>query len=164
MFQEVRTVGSLSMQVGYYRGFDECKFSVWKEDPAVFAKAMPRITCEAGETQIARVLDHVSKETAQRQIHAVVFVGDCCEEERDTLVQRATHIAKLNVPIFMFQEGQDIYAKRCFQEIATITKGNYFGFDKDCLTKLADTLNTIARFAVGGVGSLSNEARRLIGR
>ena len=120
MFQEVAMIGSLSMQLVYFRGAQdlggECKASRWVDNPADLAAIMTKISCDAGHTQIERVLSHVAREaTSERKISALVFVGDACEEERDQLIEPASRLAQLGVPAFMFQEGHDLNARNRFQ-------------------------------------------------
>jgi len=109
MFQEVVTIGTLSMQLVYYRGpaglGGECKASRWLDKPIELAGLMGRITCEAGHTQIGKVLTHVREEATLRKINAMVCVGDACEEGPDHLIQKAAHLGRIKVPAFMFQEG-----------------------------------------------------------
>ena len=129
MFQEVAMIGSLSMQLVYFRGAQdfggECKASRWVDNPADLASIMTKIRCDAGYTQIGRVLGHVAREASRRKVSALVFVGDACEEDRDQLIEPAKQLAQLGVPAFMFQEGNERVARSRFQEIARITRGAY---------------------------------------
>jgi hypothetical protein len=118
---------------------------------------MVKIRCEAGETQIERVLARASRETAQRKINAVVYVGDCCEESRDQLVPAARKLGDLGVPVFMFQEGPDQIAESRFKEIAELTHGAYYRFDRGSARQLAELLKAVAMFAVGGVMALERQ-------
>jgi hypothetical protein len=161
MFREVATVGTLSMQLVFYRGVPdlggECKASRWVDDPMELARLMSKIRCDAGETQIRRVLDHGSQAASQRKVNALVFVGDACEESRDQLVEAATRLAQLNVPAFMFQEGRDPTAQQRFQEIARLTHGAYHRFDGGSLSQLAELLRAVSMFAVGGAAALERQ-------
>jgi hypothetical protein len=157
MFAEVAVIGSLDVQLIYFRGVDECKASTWVSDPMALAKLMVKIRCEAGETQIERVLARASRETAQRKINAVVYVGDCCEESRDQLVPAARKLGDLGVPVFMFQEGPDQIAESRFKEIAELTHGAYYRFDRGSARQLAELLKAVAMFAVGGVMALERQ-------
>jgi hypothetical protein len=161
MFQEVATIGTLSMQLVYYRGAQdfggECKASRWVDDPMSLAKLMTGIRCDAGYTQIARVLKHVSKETLQRKINALIFVGDACEESRDQLIEPAMKLAQLGVPAFLFQEGHDPTAVKRFQEIARLTHGAYLRFNQGAAQQLNEILRAVAAFAVGGVTALERQ-------
>ena len=161
MFREVAAIGTLSMQLVYYRGVEdiggECKASRWVDDPMKLANLMTKISCNAGKTQIRRVLVHGSQETLRRKINALVFVGDACEEGRDQLVEAATQLAKLNVPAFMFQEGHDPTAQQRFQEIARLTHGAYHRFDQGSVSQLAELLRAVAMFTVGGATALERQ-------
>jgi hypothetical protein len=161
MFREVAAVGTLSMQLVYYRGVPdlggECRASPWVEDPMKLANLMTKIRCDAGHTQIRRVLAHGSQEALHRKINALMFVGDACEESRDQLVEVATRLAKLNVPAFMFQEGHDPVAQQHFQEIAQLTHGAYHRFGQDSVSQLADLLRAVAMFTVGGAAALERQ-------
>jgi hypothetical protein len=172
MFREAAIIGSLDVQLIYFRGMDgfggECKASTWVRDPIVLAKLMAKIKCDAGETQIGKVLTHALREANQRTINAVVYVGDCCEESRDKLISPARQLAGFKVPVFMFQEGNDQIARMRFQEIAELTHGAYYRFDQGSARQLAEVLRAVAAFAVGGVVALeaqgSTAARLLLGQ
>jgi hypothetical protein len=122
------------------------------------AKLMTGIRCDAGYTQIARVLSHVSRETSQRKINALVFVGDACEENRDQLIEPASRLASLGVPAFMFQEGTDPVARVRFQEIARTTHRAYLTFNQGATQQLSDILRAVAAFAVGGRQALERQS------
>ena len=68
MFQEVATIGTLAMQLVYYRGpaglGGECKASRWLDKPMELASLMGRITCDVGHTQIGKVLAHARHESS----------------------------------------------------------------------------------------------------
>src|SRR5262245_27562231 len=173
MFQEVATIGSLSMQLVYFRGVHgcpggECKASRWVEDPMILAPMMAKISCAAGNTQIERVLEHVRREAGKRKINAMVYVGDCCEEGPDALVPPAIKLGELRVPVFMFQEGLDRYAQKQFQEIARLTHGAYHRIDQGSLSQLAELLRAVSMFAVGGATALQRQggvaAKLLLGQ
>src|SRR5262249_35002877 len=63
MFREVASAGGLDMQLVYYRSVGECRASRWISRPDQLAKTMSQIMCEAGHTQIEKVLIHAQKET-----------------------------------------------------------------------------------------------------
>src|SRR5215813_4902785 len=105
MFREAGAAGGLDMQLVFYRGLGECRASRWISDSAQLAKTMSGIMCNAGETQIEKVLAHVRKEAKLFPVSALVFVGDAMEENPDTLIHEASELGRLKVPAFMFQEG-----------------------------------------------------------
>jgi hypothetical protein len=162
MFQEVAMIGSLAMQLVYFRGAQdfggECKASRWVDNPADLASIMTKIRCDAGYTQIGRVLGHVAREASRRKVSALVFVGDACEEDRDQLIEPAKQLAQLGVPAFMFQEGNERIARSRFQEIARITGGVYLAFDQGAARQLSELLRAVAAFSVGGTTALEKQS------
>jgi hypothetical protein len=172
MFREAATIGGLNVQLVYYRGMDgfngACKTSQWVSDPLMLAKFMAPIRCEAGETQIAKVLNHALREANQRKIGALVFIGDACEEEPEQILGPARKLGNLGVPVFLFQEGRNIVAETYFKDIAKLTHGAWHHFDHDSAGLLSELLRAVAAFAVGGVAALekqgSDAARLLLGQ
>jgi hypothetical protein len=168
MFREVAAIGSLSMQLVYYRGpadfGGECKASRWSDNPREIASLMSKITCEAGHTQIEKVLGHAIAEGARRKIGALVFVGDACEEHLDRLIQKAAHLA---MPAFLLQEGHDPIVYDCFSQIARMSHGASLPFDSGNVAQLAELLRAVALFSVGGMKALekgSEAAKRLLAK
>jgi len=89
MFREATAVGHLELQLVFYRGLGECRSSRWIADSAQLAKTMSQIVCNAGQTQIEKILTHTQKETKLLRVSALVFVGDAMEENPDTLTREA---------------------------------------------------------------------------
>lgn len=150
MFRTVKTVGGLDVQLLYFRGYDECRASRWVGDPDALARLMTTVDCRGGQTQIGKVLSHARQEMARARVHAMVYVGDCMEENIDALCAKAGEIALLGLPVFLFQEGHDARAQTAFREIARITKGAYCRFDQGSAEQLRDLLGAVAAYAAGG--------------
>src|SRR5215831_16893425 len=74
MFQEAGRLGSLEMQLVFYRALGECRASRWLSDSAHLAKTMSQIMCRAGTTRIEKILNHAAKETKLLKVSALVFV------------------------------------------------------------------------------------------
>jgi hypothetical protein len=155
MFREVAGAGGLDMQLVYYRGLGECRASRWISNPTQLAKTMSQIVCNAGHTQIEKVLTHAQKETKLLRVNALVFVGDAMEENPDTLAHEANELGRLGVPAFMFQEGRDREVEHTFRNIAQLTHGAYCRFDPGAARQLAELLSAVAVFATGGVAALA---------
>jgi hypothetical protein len=151
---EAAAAGNLDIQLVYYRGYGECVASRWLSDAPSLIAAMRRVRCEAGHTQIGRVLDHVRKENAREKVAALVLISDACEEDAGDLFTRAT---ELSVPAFMFQEGASKETRRIYEEIARITGGAHCTFDAGAAQRLADLLKAVAAFASGGAKALANQ-------
>ena len=107
MFRAVKDVGGLSVQLVYFRGYDECRSSRWVADPEAMARLMTTVSCQGGNTQIGKVLTHARREMEKERVHALVYVGDCMEENIDALCAQAGELALLGLPLFLFQEGND---------------------------------------------------------
>jgi hypothetical protein len=152
MFREAAAIGSLDVQLVYYRGHSECQASRWVSQPGHLAGLMERIDCRTGLTQIGKVIAHAKRETQNLKVQAQVFVGDAMEEKLGDLCHAA---GELGVPTFMFQEGDDPIAEQAFREIARLTHGAYCRFDPGAAHQLAELLRGVAAFAVGGVKALS---------
>jgi hypothetical protein len=155
MFREVATAGGLDMQLVYYRGLGECRASRWISRPGQLAKTMSQIACEAGHTQIEKVLIHAKKETTLLRVSALVFVGDAMEENPDSLAHQAGELGGLGVPAFMFQEGRDREVEHTFRNIAQLTHGAYCRFDPGAARELGALLRAVAVYAVGGTQALA---------
>jgi len=161
MFQAVASVGGLSVQLVYYRDLSECRSSRWVTNPNELARLMTRIHCRAGRTQIGKVLAHALRETALLKVSALVFVGDACEENADTLIPAADELGKAGIPVFMFQEGNNRSVERIFRDVARVSHGAYCHFDEGSAKQLGELLKAVAVFAVGGIAAL--EASKDIG-
>jgi len=160
MFLEADRLGGLDVQLVFYRGFDECKASRWVGKAAELVNLMVRVGCRAGRTQIHRVLRHAINETGKRRIHALVFIGDACEESIDTLGDLAGRLGLLGVKAFVFHEGNDRDAAYAFGEIARLTGGAACRFDASAPAELRALLRAVAAYAAGGRKALSDLSKR----
>jgi len=176
MFEEAAKIGGLDVQLAYYRG-GEFQQSSWFADAHQLISQMRMIRCMAGETQIAKTLQHIRAENERAKISAAVFIGDACEESPSKLYDLA---AGLGVPVFMFQEGDAlaIYlderghapqkVEHVFREIARLSGGAYGKFDAGAARQLRELLHAVVAFAIGGVAALAKQqtdsARKLLGQ
>jgi hypothetical protein len=150
MFRAVKEVGGLDVQLVYFRGFGETRASRWVSDPEALAGLMTRVSCQGGYTQIRKVLTHARRESEQNKVNAIVYVGDCMEEDIDELSQRAGALGLLGVPMFLFQERREPRAELAFKEIARLTRGAYCHFDAGSARQLRELLAAVAVYATGG--------------
>jgi hypothetical protein len=147
----IRETQGLDLQLVYFRGEKECQASGWVSDQGRLVKMMTKIMCQAGETQIAKVLAHAKSETTKLPVNALVFIGDAMEENPDVLVTKAR---ELGIPLFMFQEGQNSRVESIFQDIARVTGGAHARFDAGAARQLGELLKAVAAFATGGLKAL----------
>jgi hypothetical protein len=155
MFAAATDAGGLSVQLVYFRGFDECRSSRWVADPRALTDLMTKINCRGGQTQIERVLRHVRTEARQAPVKVLVYVGDAMEEPIDDLCAVAGELGLLGIKAFIFHEGQDPEAAQAFQEIARLSGGAYARFDAGAPQALSDLLRAAATYAASGVEGLA---------
>jgi len=160
MFAETDGLGGLEVQLVFYRGFGECRASPWVATSRELVAKMTAVRCLGGQTQIARVLKHAIAETKKAKVNALVFVGDCVEEDVDTLCHLAGQLGVLGVPCFMFHEGNDPVARSVFGQIAKLSGGAYCSFDASSAHLLRDLLSAVAVFAAGGRRALEDFGKR----
>ena len=160
MFKETAALGGLDIQLAFYRGFGEFKVSPWTTNERDLLRLMTSVFCLAGQTQITKVLQHAVNEAKRDRLNAMVFVGDCVEEDVDQLGQVAGELGLLGVPVFIFHEGNDPVGKFAFQQIATLTGGACMSFDHSSAAMLRELLAAVAVYAAGGRVALEDKAKR----
>ena len=156
MFLSARSLGGLNLQLCYFRGFAEFFTSQWENNADQIARIMARMNCEAGATQIERVLAHTIDENQTRKIKCLVYIGDAMEENVDVLSNLAGKLGLLNIPVFMFQERGDPGTKKAFMECARLSGGAYSQFDQASASHLKELLKAVAVYAAGGYKALKN--------
>ena len=160
MFKAVTSKTALNMQLVYFRGHGECRASRWATSGDEFAKMMSGIECRAGHTQIEKVLRHAAKEHQRAKVNALVYIGDAVEESADDIGHAAGKLGLHNVPIFMFQEGHDRHVEMVFKEVARLSRGGWFRFDRNAPDVLKELLASIAIYATGGIKALQLRGRK----
>jgi hypothetical protein len=159
MFDAVGKAGGLSVQLAYFRGLGEFKASAFVARTDALKQLMTGIDCRGGHTQIGKVLAHALAESKRGKVAALVYIGDAMEERADDLAAQAGELGLRGVPVFAFQEGRDGVAERTFKEIARLSKGAWFRFDRNSATTLARLLAAVAVFASGGLMALEARGR-----
>lgn len=159
MFQAAARLGGLEVQLAFFRGFGEFKVARWTDDPRQLLGLMTRVDCHAGETQVNKLLAHTRNEARRNRVGALVYVGDCFEEDVDRAGTLAGELGLLGVPVFVFHEGADALAGFAFREIAWLSGGAYCPFDSSSAETLRRLLGAVAVYAAGGRTALENHAR-----
>jgi len=174
MFDTIRNLGAVAVKLVYYRGNDECKAGEWRTDPAIVSRFMLGLSCEAGYTQIERMLRFVLAE--EQRISGFVFVGDHCEDNPAILYELAQALERRSIPLFVFHECADkdersLQAKPIFKRMAELSGGVYVEFKPDSGAVLRELLSSVAAFSAGGTEGVermalprTSEARQLRGR
>ena len=162
MFIEAAAVGSLDIQLVWYRGFAEFAAAPWANQADQLLRHMSKVQCVGGMTQITRVLSHAVQISRQQRVNALVFVGDCVEESPEELYDMAGQLGILSLPVFAFHEGADPHASQILQRIAKLSRGAYCSFDAGSARQLKELLKAVAVYAAGGKQAL-HELSRLRG-
>jgi hypothetical protein len=160
MFRTAGSLGGLSLQLCYFRGLGEFFSSDWHSSGEELLKLMTGIQCQAGATQLGKVLRHALKENERRKIKGLVFIGDAMEENIDLVAQTAGKLGLLNVPLFMFQERGDPSTRAAFMELCRLSGGAYSQFDAASAAQLGELLKAVAIYAAGGLKALSDYSDR----
>lgn len=160
MFAETTALGGLAIQLCYYRGFNEFSASGWLTNTADLQRQMAAVRCLGGHTQISKVLRHTLAETRQKKVNALVFVGDCMEEDVDELCQLAGELGIHGVPVFLFHEGGQPVAEQAFRQIARLSGGACCPFDAGSAQQLRELLSAVAVYAAGGRPALEAFSER----
>ena len=160
MFHATDGLGGLEVQLVFYRGYGECKASPWVASSDELVRRMVKVKCLGGRTQLRKVLAHAIRETDGRQVNALVFVGDCFEEDVDAVCHLAGELGIRGVPAFLFQEGGDPIAAQTFRQVARLTGGAHCSFDLSSARQLKELLSAVAVFAAGGHAALEDLSSR----
>ncbi len=160
MFSETAALGGLSIQLCYYRGYGEFNASPWISQSQELLKRMTSVFCLGGFTQIEKVLRQAITQTKREKVQALVFVGDCIEEDPDLLCQLSGELGLLGVPVFIFHEGADLKAQKTFRQMAQLSKGAYCAFNATSAGQLRDLLSAVAVYAAGGRAALKDFSRK----
>lgn len=156
MLRIAQSIGSLELQVTYFRGMNECNASNWSVDAAELAAIMAGIKCQSGATQIGRILDHTITEAkaAPGRVKCLVYVGDVCEEDPLALVEKAKELQALGVVAFFFQEGYGPSTTEDFTKITDACNGATASFNESAFARLRELITLAVAFATGGLSAM----------
>lgn len=157
MFNATAPISALSVQLCFYRGFRDFQASGWLSDTATLHGLMTRVRCEAGQTQLQRVLRHGLDEHSRVPVRALVFIGDAIEEPVGSLLDLAGQCGLRKLPLFLFQEGANATVRQTLKQMASLSGGAHCSFDHSSAQTLQELLGAVARFAAGGRRALQDD-------
>jgi hypothetical protein len=163
MFATATGFGDLAVQLVFYRGVGECKAGPFVTRADDMIARMTRVSCRAGRTQIVRVLRHALSVHEKAPVAALVFIGDCVEEEPDELYGLAGEMGLRKLPAFIFHEGYEPTAERVLSHVARLSGGACCKFDARGPDELRRLLAAVAAYAAGGRPALEHHARTVGG-
>src|SRR5262245_15141701 len=161
MFIEAGSVGMLSLQLVFYGGVI-CRASKWALSGEQLARWMGTIQCEAGHTQIEKVLRHALREHEKAPVQGITFIGDAMEEDLGVLGALADELGTAGVPL-QYQEGNDAVVRNAFRLLALKTGGTCSAFNPavpQTIERLSAQLNEVARVAVASVAAIGTNRSR----
>jgi hypothetical protein len=161
LFAEAARAGNIAIQLCYYRGLSEFVASRWATTPDQLRDEMISVACRGGRTQLVRLLRHAVAEAARHPVRALVFIGDCFEEDEREVLAVAGQLAIRALPVFIFQERGDRQAASVFSSIAELTGGAHIPFDSRSPDELRRLLGAVAQYATGGRQALEHYVKRL---
>ena len=154
MFDAVSELGSLDVQLVYFRGLCGFTASPWYREPNALRDRMLGVGCLPGRTQLRRVLSHAVKETRHKRVAGVIYVGDAVEEDAEPLCRLAGELGMLGTPVFAFhepdEEAKGPFSESTLRDIARLSGGAYCPFDRASAGQLRNLLRAVAVYAVGG--------------
>ncbi len=168
IFARLTALGDLQISIGYFRGFlGDVQFTEFTGEVSDLDAAMSGLDCQAGNTQIGKVLEHFVEVVGAERPSAFVFIGDDQQEQIEALVHKARTLSAFNVPTFWFLEHtNDTSVKDTldFKTLASASGGVFAEFTESAADKLEELLVAAATFAIGGRKALENggEAARLL--
>ena len=148
------------LRVSFFSGTHSYKATKWTSNVEYTKNIVRSVTCEAGTTQIHRVLEDVLNQTEKKKLRSVIYVGDHVDGDRDiergTLVHLAREIG-LSIPIHIMHEVQnpdrldecEAHAASIFKQIAAETGGQYETFQAGRYEDAEDKIAVLVASAYG---------------
>lgn len=163
MFEAVP--GALDVALAYHGGGMLQELTPFSSDTKVFLDKVHTVCCQAGITALNEILDEA---TEINRLKALIYIGDCFEENSIEAVELAQQLKLKGVRCFMFHEttsfSQDYNvdtAHEVFGRIAQITGGALLPFDENSPQMVKQLLEAIAFYAVQGIKALEQKAKYL---
>jgi hypothetical protein len=157
--------GALDVALAYHGGGRLQEMTPFSPDAKVFLDRVLAVRCSSGITALNQVLDRATQTT---RLKALIYVGDCFEENPDAAVELAQQLQLKGVRCFMFHDassgsqGYDTEAARTvFEQIAQITGGALLPFDETSPQMVKALLEAIAVYAAQGIKALEQKTKYL---
>jgi len=169
MFSESAELGGLEVQLCYHSGALGFECPPWYKEISALRACMTGVSCAAGLTQIGRVLHHAEEESWRARANALVFVGDCAEENADELAGLAGRLSLLGLPAFVFTRRGRSRSGAKLPPDRTPERRYLLSLRREQPRTPRDLLSAVAAYATGGRVALehfgnkrSGEALRLV--
>lgn len=163
MFEAVP--GALDVALAYHGGGRLRELTPFSPNAKVFLSKVQAVRCQAGITALNQILDEA---TRLPRLKALIYIGDCYEENPEVAFELAQQLKLKGVKCFMFHDvssSQHGYgtdpAKVVFQEIAGMTGGALLPFDESSPQMIKELLEAIAVYAAKGMKALEAKTKYL---
>lgn len=163
MFEAVP--GALDVALTYHSGGRLRELTPFSDNAQAFLDKVQAVECQAGMTALNQILDEATRLT---RLKALIYVGDCFEENAEEALDLARLLKLKGVRCFLFhdsmsrRQGYDTdTAKLVFQQIARITGGALFPFDESSPGMVKALLEAIALYAASGMKALEAKTKFL---
>ena len=162
--------GELDVALAYHGGGFLQDVTPFTSKQTGFKRKLQQVSCRAGGTAFNPILD---KAVNIPRLKALIYIGDCFEEDEDHAYFLANQLLLKGVRVFIFhdissqEQGYDINtACEVFHEIARRSKGAVFPFDVNSPEVVKALLEAISIYAGRGIKALkeskSESAQKLL--
>lgn len=157
--------GALNVALAYHGGKRLREVTPFSSNTKAFLDKLHTVRCIAGMTALNDILD---KATEISRLKALIYIGDCFEENSDEAIELAQQFKLKGVRCFIFHDtsseghGYDVAtAHEVFKQIAQITGGALLPFDENSPKMVKQLLEAIAVYAAQGMKALEQKAKYL---
>ena len=163
MFESVP--GELDVALAYHSGGRLQEMTPFSSEAKAFLDKVQAVRCSAGRTALNEILDQAAQAS---RIKALIYIGDCFEEDPTEAVELAQQLKLKGVRCFIFHDtssqaqGYDTRAARtAFEQITRITGGAILPFDETSPDLVKELLSAIALYAAQGIKALEQKTKLL---
>ena len=163
MFESVP--GELDVALAYHSGGRLQEMTPFSSEAKAFLDKVQAVRCSAGRTALNEILDKAAQAS---RIKALIYIGDCFEEDPTEAVELAQQLKLKGVRCFIFHDtssqaqGYDTRAARtAFEQITRITGGAILPFDETSPDLVKELLSAIALYAAQGIKALEQKTKLL---
>ena len=164
MFEQIPA--DLRVALAYHSGGELKEVTPYTDNAKQFADKVHQVRCQAGATALNAILSNAAQ---TRGLKALVYIGDCFEEDEQTAYDIAKQLKMTGTKCFFFHDtscgsGWSVDgAREVFDNIVTITGGAVMDFNDQVIQESGDLLQAVAVFASVGKKALENKTLTLPG-
>ena len=148
---------NLSIGLAYHSAGKLQEITAFSDKDLIFKQKLNALRCQAGGTALLEILETAIE---IKNLKAIVYIGDCFEENPELAIKIATKLKLRNTRLFIFHDksSADDYdqtdANEIFPKIAKITGGAVLPFDTNSPQVIAQLLQAITVLAAKGIKAL----------